>query len=657
VLACRLIVGAVLAWCVARAALAPEIGIAASLAAIAILAVTLWRPAIGLTLAVASIPAGALLAAPPARGAELLAWAFLAGWLLRLWRPLADGGWPRAPIQPALLYGACAAASWLALGIAGAAGVDAAALPMFLARTIPADYLVFAVPETETWSALQLLTGVALFAAAAGIARSERALPSWLAWALVASATVLAAATIADVWRQWAAAEYGTWFLARYVNGERFSLHVADVNAAGSQYVLATGIAAALAYAEPRRRWLAIVAVLVMLPALWLTGSRTAFFGAAGALVAIALAVNARRLTLARRRLAAAALVLAALAVTASLLAARGGEQGSAGHAMRMRAQFAETSARMFATAPVFGVGVGKYFERSSAFMPEELRTIYGAENAHNYFAQTFAELGIVGGVLFLWLLAATLAAAWHALAADEHGGLPNGALTGLFAGSAGYLVTCIAGHPLLVAEVALPFWAALGVLASAGRVPRQADGVGPAEAGHYRRGVGPVDAGHDRRDRLVMAATGLVLAAGIVLAIRTYRSTSEMPLERGFDSFAVASDGTEFRWMTPHVTSYVPGGPGFLRLVARAPDTPLARPMVLETSIGGRLLDRREISADAWSTIEIPVRDDSGAPFRRIDVHATPTWSARRPLAQRSSEVTVTLTAMVSELKWEPAR
>ena len=79
---------------------------------------------------------------------------------------------------------------------------------------------------------------------------------------------------------------------------------------------------------------------------------------------------------------------------------------GTRRRAVRLRSQFSETSARMFASAPIFGVGVGRYFERSSEFMPDELRALYGAENAHNYFAQAFAELGIAGGALFLWLIA-----------------------------------------------------------------------------------------------------------------------------------------------------------------------------------------------------------------------------------------------------------
>src|SRR5215207_5069457 len=41
-------------------------------------------------------------------------------------------------------------------------------------------------------------------------------------------------------------------------------------------------------------------------------------------------------------------------------------------------------------------------------------------------------------------------------------------ALHALFAGTAAYVLTCATGHPLLVPEAALPFWAAFGAVASA---------------------------------------------------------------------------------------------------------------------------------------------------------------------------------------------
>ena len=52
---------------------------------------------------------------------------------------------------------------------------------------------------------------------------------------------------------------------------------MADLNAAGSLYVLGGIVAAAIAGARTRGRSFAIAALVVIAPAFWLTGSRTAF--------------------------------------------------------------------------------------------------------------------------------------------------------------------------------------------------------------------------------------------------------------------------------------------------------------------------------------------------------------------------------------------
>ena len=206
---------------------------------------------------------------------------------------------------------------------------------------------------------------------------------------------------------------YEGWFLLRYVRGERFSLHMADLNAAGSLYVLGGIVAAAIAAGRASGRSFAIAALVVIAPAFWLTGSRTALVATlAGFLI---LAVVRQRKPATRVQLAAAAAGLLLLVIAGAFAVDwQPDVQGSAASSARLRSQFTQTSARMFASAPLFGVGIGKYFDRSSEFMPAEVRAIYGNENAHNYFAQQFAELGIVGGALFLWLVCSLLVAGWR---------------------------------------------------------------------------------------------------------------------------------------------------------------------------------------------------------------------------------------------------
>ena len=59
---------------------------------------------------------------------------------------------------------------------------------------------------------------------------------------------------------------------------------------------------------------------------------------------------------------------------------------------------------RMFAQFPVMGIGQGNFFHLSSIleFMGSPWVAQTGGENAHNYFLQTLAELGLIGTLSFL---------------------------------------------------------------------------------------------------------------------------------------------------------------------------------------------------------------------------------------------------------------
>jgi O-antigen ligase len=116
----------------------------------------------------------------------------------------------------------------------------------------------------------------------------------------------------------------------------------------------------------------------------------------------------------------------------------------------------------MFWTAPVTGVGIGQYFNRSGEFFTPELRRLYGNENAHNYFMQQVVELGAIGGILFVALVSLPLAQAWRTIRHEA-----DATRIALFSAAVAYLLTCLTGHPLLVPEASFPFWAVLGSVAA----------------------------------------------------------------------------------------------------------------------------------------------------------------------------------------------
>ena len=127
---------------------------------------------------------------------------------------------------------------------------------------------------------------------------------------------------------------------------------------------------------------------------------------------------------------------------------------------LEMRAGFTQTSLRFIEAQPVFGIGAGRYYPLSKLTLPPWLSLVYGRENAHDYYLQIAAELGIVGSVAFLWVLGTALTPQLKRVWQGEASGLTAGCLAGTFA----YLVTALAGHPFLVPETAIPFWVVLGL-------------------------------------------------------------------------------------------------------------------------------------------------------------------------------------------------
>ena len=116
---------------------------------------------------------------------------------------------------------------------------------------------------------------------------------------------------------------------------------------------------------------------------------------------------------------------------------------------------------------PAMGIGIGRFV--SSTYVLERYGTY---ENAHNYFLQVGAELGLVGIILWLALLGQ-----WFRHVRRQYAATTNEkerwGLVGLVLGVSGYLITCLTGHPLLLVDQQLLFWCAIGLGVSAYPVGR----------------------------------------------------------------------------------------------------------------------------------------------------------------------------------------
>jgi O-antigen ligase len=97
---------------------------------------------------------------------------------------------------------------------------------------------------------------------------------------------------------------------------------------------------------------------------------------------------------------------------------ARKDSDASAEHSVYQRASFAYVSMRMFADAPVFGCGFGRFYDLKQPYLADrsqqlELESLRLLDH-HNTFLSVLTETGLVGFLLFTALLLGWTRAAWR---------------------------------------------------------------------------------------------------------------------------------------------------------------------------------------------------------------------------------------------------
>ncbi len=591
---------------------------------VAMIAVASRLPIAVLPVLAALVPFGDLLAPVPFRASEALAMGWLFGVLLPIRRAERAGD---PPVDTRVLL---AAWSFVAIVLASLAvrlslrdiGLAPWPLAVSVIQSLGTRYLVSAGADQTVAAAVLPIEGVLLFAAMVIVGQRDRRLPARLVAALAGAGAVAAVLSLGHTAYVFVR-HVDPRLVLRFLAGERFSVIGPDVNAAGSLLALSGMLLTSFAGWSDRRGRAATIALILTLPAVWLTGSRAA-------MVALALAAGAmvwwRRSTRAASAprtpravvLGAWLLLLATVAYLAwTVLQVT---PGSAGRALALRTQFTRTSARMFLTAPWFGVGIGQYYGLSGLFMPEALREVYGFENAHNYFLQVAAELGAVGAAAFAWLLAWPLRDAWRGV--REHPG--DRVQVASIAGVIAYLLTCTTGHPLLVPQAALPLWIALAAVALAARRPVRA----PADVGRGRRAL----------RWLPVVVTSLVVCAMLVSfpfrAAAVMNTVTTAPADDGFREPGTAPDGRPFRWMAPVVTFHVPSGAGLLQIPLRAPYIWTDAPFAVDVFVSGWLAQRVTLPPNQWQTVAVPFREAAPFHFRKITLRANQAWLPGRAYA-----------------------
>ena len=598
----RLALAIVPVWLSASFVLTPAIPIELRAIVAVVAIISLVRPEEGLCVVAAVAPLGDLIAmgmeASPVRFAEALVVAFLAGWLAR----------PARSVNPGPATGALVTYAALALGALALAST--AVLVLQLRTYFPQGWAdlsgqtlhQYFAPGADSFGAVaggRLIEGLALSAAVVLLIRRRPMLAVWIPGALGAGcvATVVAAYLL---WHGFALPGV----LARHaLLGDRIVAHVSDINAAASYFALMLFLAAGMAARESggaRLWWFAVVTSAAA--GLWLSGSRSAY-------VAVALTAVAALIWLTRQRwhtsVRYVVLTVCAVAVAgALLLRSMEIESAATRNSAGFRVQFTQTSYRMIRSRPWFGLGIGQYYSTSPMFLNTPLAWAYGSENAHDYFMQIAAELGLIGFAASMALVAGMLWLIMRALARAPG----NYRLLGLACGLVAFLATCTTGHPFLAPEVAFPFWLAAGVA-----LVLSAPDVSGNHASGWRLSVPAVAAG-----AIALALTIPIRAREAPPGPRHGRAVE------GLFDWETGADGRRYRWTETYASVFVERKAERIEIPMRAPkETPAGEPAFAEVSVDGGKKSRWPLG-DQWSrvTVELPYTP-AIVQGRRINIRA----------------------------------
>ena len=569
-----------------------------------------WRIDIALLVLAAAVPIVRFAGRLPgsAAWAEMLAIAVIAGWFCRratardrlqgdLDAPLAvtatviiASGFVVTTLTQWRLTGVLVSTTWL--------------------TTYAHGYFLMESSGDALDTAMRLLEMLVLFRAAADVAERQ---PHWvarLAAALVAGAAAAAAINVGSIWT--ALPVQGFSSVLRQFLSARVNLPYPDLNAAGSFFVMALAPAIGLALGH-RGRALATAAAVFIAAGLWASGSRTAIMAGLLALV-WPFAWRSRHWrvqTLGRSHVAIAALLLVAAVATAYLLPHRE-TQRSANDAARVRYELARSGLRMLATAPVFGVGVGNYFNLSGQFASKELLALFPPaqrENAHNNYVQVLAELGLAGFAACVWLAAVSARRLLRQLS-EEAGQDEIRLRWGIAIGILAFAITCLGGHPLLIDEPAFSFALLCGA----------AVGLGSPSAVTRASTTSP------HRSQAARIATVIVIALVAAVPIRWYSARAAMDLSGvafGFTGWYTGRDGVPYRLAGRTSLLYLPRDYRGLTIPLKAtvPHTEVN----VAFRVDGVKVDEAVLRPERWQVIRLQLpAAASRSRYRQLEMEVT---------------------------------
>ena len=524
------------------------------------------------------------------RGAEALVLAFLAGALVRGWTLREFRSFPSTRLETAaLIFGLVVAASsaeqlWFLQIQRDYPWPFVQDVMTYVSR----DYVVTFRSYSMIFHAMLLLEGVALLVFTLKYASLSPEFRRLLVVMLICGAVGTVLLTFQDVATELAQTGEMRARLLELVAHRRWSAHVADVNAAASFFAMGMFIALGLAVKERRLlpAWVAAGAGLAI--AMAMTQSRTAIVVVILVAACLLASSTIGRIIGVGKAIAVTAVASVVLTVGFWSFLPREFISEGASTSVEIRWLFLGTTWRMLMANPLFGVGIGQYPLWSFHFAAPELLKYYQRENAHNNFAQIAGELGVVGLLGFVALIAFALQ--WQRDPSTSRDRVTVPVIVGL----AAFILSWLGGHPLLVPEVAYPFWLALGVVTAASLTTSSA--------------------------RYASALVAVALAClALSIPLRVHAKS------RGVDFSRVSYGLSAKHMMTSHARFFVPAGTRRVDVPLRAHASNDEQPLVVDVLVDDVAGHSLAITEGEWRTAKVVLPEDSSRRFRQIDLRIRP--------------------------------
>ncbi|MCX5902572.1 MAG: O-antigen ligase family protein, partial [Proteobacteria bacterium] len=238
---------------------------------------------------------------------------------------------------------------------------------------------------------------------------------------------------------------------------------------------------------------------------------------------------------------------------------------------LQVRTFMWENAAAIIAAAPLFGNGIGTYRKAYSH------STFSIGENAHNYFIQLFSDLGAAGMIIFagiIFYVFYEMARSWGKI--DPEAKLY---CKGIAAGIAGFLVTCVTGHPLLLPAQQFMFWFFVAGAAAA-----------------WRTSAGDSELRQNAKVRVVTAIVLVLVIAGY--GYQGYGFKNSIGYEYGFYPYE-NMDGGLFRWSGKEASVCVRAKTDLFRVnLVTHPANTDGMGLNLKIYVNRSLLDEKNITA-----------------------------------------------------------